>query len=237
MAPRRRVSRMQLMAQFSRFTAAGACAAAFCMAATPAAAVELPAAPVVTTHAAPAVYEGDYAEDRRYRRHRHRDRIGAGDVLAGVLILGTIAAVASAASKNRQREAERRAPYPREEYRYRSDYRTDGGGLDRAVGMCVDQIERGPDRVGTVDGANRTGEGWIVSGALEGGAAFTCRIDNMGRIRNVDIGASGAGFEPAVDNQYGDDIYTRARLSQNTAAEPGVAPAGELDDRPVWTGD
>ena len=226
------------MAQFRRFAAASACAAAFCMAATPVAAVELPRASMPASHAASVVYEGDSAENYRYRRYRHRDRIDGGDILAGVLILGTIAAVASAASSNnRQREAERRAPYPREEYRYRSDYNTDGRGLDRAVGMCVDQIERGPDRVGSVDGANRTGEGWTVSGALDDGAGFTCRIDNMGRIRAVEIGASGAGFEPAGDNQYGDDVYARARLSQNTAAEPGVAPDGDVDDRPVWTGD
>src|SRR5690606_1539836 len=220
-----------------RFAAASACAAAFCMATTPAAAIELPRAPAVASHATPAVHEVDSAENYRYRRHRHRDRIDGGDILAGVLILGTIAAVASAASNsNRQREAARRAPYPRDDYRYRSDYRTDGRGLDNAVGMCVDEIERGPDRVGSVDGANRTGEGWIVSGALEGGAGFTCQIDNNGRIRAVDIGVSGADFVPATDNQYGDDVYARARASQ-AYVEPGIAPDGAVDDRPVWTGD
>jgi hypothetical protein len=213
------------MAGIRRLAAAGACAAAFCLAATPAAAVELPRA-----HAVSAAHEGDYAENYRYRRYRDRDRTG--DVLAGVLILGTIAAVASAANSNRQRDYERRAPYPREDYRYRSDYRTDGRGLDRAVGMCVDEIERVRDRVGSVDGANRTGEGWTVSGALEGGAGFTCRIDNMGRIRAVEIGGAYSGYE---GSQYDDEVYARARLS-HSGYEPGVAP-GEEDDRPIWTGD
>ena len=31
--------------------------------------------------------------------HRHRDRVDAGDIIAGVLILGGIAAIASAASR------------------------------------------------------------------------------------------------------------------------------------------
>ena len=85
-------------------------------------------------------------------RHYHRDRgIDGGDVLAGVLIIGGIAAIASAASKDR-RDRETRYPdrYPREgDYRsypnddpdYRNDrdyrsqrdepyYRNPSGGYD-----------------------------------------------------------------------------------------------------------
>ena len=223
------------MAMIRRFTAASACAAAFSLLATPAAAVDLPQPARASAYGGAAVYEGDMAEDRRWRRHRDRDGIDAGDVLAGVLILGTIAAVAGAAKRNRA--AERPAPYPAEPYRYRQGgYDSDGRGLDRAVDMCVDEIERGPDRVGEVDGANRTGEGWSVSGALEDGAGFTCRIDNAGRIRGIDIGGARADYEPAADNQYSDDVYARARIEQGSD-EPGVAPADGGDDRPVWTGD
>jgi hypothetical protein len=225
------------MVMIRRFTAASACAAAFSMLATPAAALDLPQPARASAYGGAVVYEGDLAENRRWRRHRHRDGIDAGDVIAGVLILGTIAAVAGAA--NRNREAERRAPppYPAEPYRYRpGGYDSDGRGLDRAVDMCVDEIERGPDRVGAVAGANRTGEGWSVSGALEDGAGFTCRIDNAGRIRGIDIGGARGAYEPAADSRYSDDVYARARIERG-AAEPGVAPADGEDDRPVWTGD
>lgn len=225
------------MALIRRFAAASACAAAFVMAATPASAVELPAAPAASPHGVSSVYESDFAENHHWRRYRGRDRVGVGDVIAGVLILGTIAAVASAAGKRRDRgyDYDRPARYPDDEDRDRPDYGSDGRGLDRAVDMCVDEIERGSDRVGEVDGANRTGEGWTVSGALEGGAGFTCRIDNMGRIRAIDIGGSRGAFEPAENRQYGDDVYARARMSQgDTYAQPGVLTEGEEDTRPEW---
>ena len=52
--------------------------------------------------------------------HRHHDRVDAGDVIAGILIIGGIAAIASAASKNKRdrrdnnREYDNRPEYPRE---------------------------------------------------------------------------------------------------------------------------
>lgn len=49
--------------------------------------------------------------------YRHHDRISTGDVLGGLLIIGTIAAIASAASKDRRE----RAP----DYRYDPPYRED----------------------------------------------------------------------------------------------------------------
>lgn len=226
------------MALIRRFAAASACAAAFSLA-MPATAVEVPqAAPVSASHAA-AVYEGETAQNHRWGRYRGRDRIDAGDVLAGVLILGTVAAIAGAAKRDRNRvERVPPPPYPDDRYRYRSgEYDGGGRGLERAVDMCVDEIERGQDRVEGVDGANRTGEGWTVSGALEGGAGFTCRIDNMGRIRAIDIGgARGAHAPPAENNQYGDDVYARARTAQAGAyAQPGVLIDDEEEDtRPEW---
>ena len=50
--------------------------------------------------------------------NRHDDGIGAGEIIGGILILGTIAAVASAASKE-NREARNR------DYRYDPPYRDD----------------------------------------------------------------------------------------------------------------
>ena len=219
------------MAPIRRIAAASACAAAFSLS-LPAVAVELPRAATATS-----AYEGEVAYNHRWDRHR-RDRIDAGDVLAGVLILGTVAAIAGAAKKDRDRvERVPPPPFPDDRYRYRSgEYDSDGRGLDRAVDMCVDEIERGSDRVDTVDGANRNGEGWAVSGAIAGGAGFTCRIDNMGRIRAIDIGGARADYAPAENNQYSDDIYARARVAQAGAQDqPGVMTEGEEDTRPVWT--
>jgi hypothetical protein len=219
------------MAPIRRIAAASACAAAFSLA-LPAAAIDLPRAA-----AGASAYEGEIAYNHRWGRYRDRDRIDAGDVLAGVLILGTVAAIAGAAKKDRDRvERVPPPPFPDDRYRYRSgENDSDGRGLDRAVDMCVNEIERGQDRVGSVDGANRNGEGWTVSGALEGGAGFTCRIDNMGRIRAIDIGGDRAGYAPAENNQYADDVYARARLAQAGAVDqPGVMIEGEADTRPEW---
>ena len=224
------------MALIRHLTAASACAAALSLS-LPAAAIEMPQAPPVSANQAVTAYEGEVAHNHRWDRRWRRDRVDAGDVLAGVLILGTVAAIASAASKDRDRE-ERvpPPPYRDDSYGYQSNtYERDGRGLDRAVDMCVDEIERGQDRVAGVDGANRTGDGWTVSGGLEGGAGFTCRIDNMGRIRAIDIGGSRADYAPVENTQYADDVYARARTAQaGNYAEPGVLPQGEEDTRPEW---
>ena len=225
------------MAVISRIAAASAFAAAFSMPVS-AVAADMPAAA-----AAPAVYQGEKAQGHGWRNYRHRrDRVDAGDVLAGVLILGTIAAVASAANNNRDRDYRERdyrypnrAPWPQDRQRYDDRDWNDGDsrGLDRAVDMCVDEVEQRNSDVDTVDNVNRTGEGWEVRGGMENGASFTCRIGNDGRVSDVDVG--GARFEavaPADDRQYGDDVYARAR-----AQSPGTAPVGQADDRPVWTGD
>jgi len=192
---------------FSRLATCAAAAAALSLVATPAAAHD--------------------------RWHRHRGGgVDAGDVIAGVLILGGIAAIASAASKSNRdrdyREDDRyrepyRGSYPEERYDYRAPgSRYSGGGLDNAVDMCVGEVERGPERVVSVDNVARTGDGWQVSGQIDRGGQFDCSIDNDGRIRNVDIGGSygrweGSGYEAgssnraASDRQWNDEDYARAR--------------------------
>ncbi len=76
-------------------------------------------------------------------RDRHGDGIDAGDIIAGAVILGGIAAIASAASKNDRY---------RDDYRYRDrDYRGGRYGTDnprRAVEMCVRAVERDARRAG-----------------------------------------------------------------------------------------
>lgn len=155
---------------------------------------------------------------RRY--YRDRDRVDGGDILAGVLILGGIAAIASAASKADQRDRDYREeprPYP-EDPRYRE--REDRGsgtpygssGMDRAVDMCVAEVERRAT-VGGVDSASRTGSGWFVSGETGAGAPWSCRIGNDGRISDVEVGDNFRADAASVggEAQYDEETYARAR--------------------------
>lgn len=207
----------------NRISAAVACLACLSLWTTPAAALQLP-------RAGPAQVRPGYdvvSENVEHRRRRHRDDgIDAGDVIAGVLILGGIAAIASAASGSRDGPE----PYPRsEDPRYRETGGTyQSTGMDRAVDMCVSEIERRGDRVASVDAAARSGEGWFVSGEVEDAAPFTCRIDNDGRIGAVEIGDSlhGSGDDTGdrdawpsgsvTDRQYDDATYARARSGLST---------------------
>lgn len=189
---------------FSRFATAAACVAALSMAATPAMA-------------------------RGWGGHggyRHHDHVSGGDVLAGVLILGGIAAIASAASKDRDRDDDYRGsepyPYPdnRPEYRGSSSNYSGssyGSGIDGAVNQCVGEIERGDERVAAVDNARRTADGWQISGQLDGGRNFNCAIDSDGRIRDVDLG-DGYTYNEDASGQWDDDAYARAR---DDAGYPG----------------
>lgn len=229
------------MALTNRFAAASALAAAFSLVATPAAA-DFPAAASQGLGSPYAVtpYDGDAenAQRHRWERYRGRDRVDLGDVLAGVLIIGGIAAIASAASKNRDERNRYPDAYPDERQRYRQgDWRANGSGLERAVDMCVDEIERGPDRVDTVDHASRTGEGWMVSGALGTGAGFSCHIDNNGRIRDIDLGGPRADYAPrGEDRQWSDDYYIRARAAQDQVAADDEPVPDWVADRPEWHG-
>lgn len=81
-----------------------------------------------------------------------------------------------------------RAPDPSEAYR-------DAPGpaepraataIDAAVDACVGEVERGNRSVQSIDGVNREGEGWQVSGRVQGGYGFSCTIDKDGRVRSVE---------------------------------------------------
>jgi len=222
------------MPRFNRFGAASAIAAVFSMVATPAFAVELPRAGKVTVQA----HDDSASMSRRGhwgRHYRHRG-IDGGDILAGVLILGGIAAVASAVeNSNRDRDRDYRdypPPPPRSQdrYNYRSGATSSSGGLDRAADICADAIESSIARVGSIDSVRRGASGWDVDGSLEDGSPFTCSIGNDGRIRDIqtDRNYSGAayGYEPSYDepgydddqaysnDQYDDQTYARLRESR-----------------------
>ncbi len=85
-----------------------------------------------------------------FAEHRDRDGISAGDVIAGALIIGGIAAVASAASRNNDRY-DRDYRYDRagygynQGYGYRDNYESRGSAR-RAVEQCVYAAERNAAR-------------------------------------------------------------------------------------------
>lgn len=209
---------------FFRLASAGAFVAAASMAAAPLAAAEFPR--VATQPMAGALStNGVNADNHRWHR---RDRIDGGDVVAGVLVIGAIAAIASAANSNRDREYRypQRYPAPDRPYDYRSgptDSRyIDNRGLDRAVDMCARELER-TARIDMVDAVERNGDGWRVTGRLGNGNAFTCSVGNDGRIDAIDTGNRGA----AADRQWDDDRYAAARAAQDGAVAPAY-PGGPL---------
>ncbi|MDG5750894.1 hypothetical protein P8R33_07245 [Qipengyuania sp. XHP0211] len=245
------------MTSFRKSAAVPAFVAAISLAGTPAAAADMPA-PVSASpiQAAPGWAPGDDTSDyhRRYRYRRHRG-VSAGDVLAGVLIIGGIAAIANAAKNSddrRYRDRDYRYPDQRRDD-YRQDY--DARGVDRAVEMCADEVERNA-RIGSIDTVNRTASGWQVTGSLYNGDGFTCSIGQDGRIDAIEYGRGGSGYQGAMgeyddaqnydggqdyadadrqeDRQYDSDYYSAARsrmdanpLPTQTDAQPAY-PGGPL---------
>lgn len=156
-----------------------------------------------------------YRDYRGYRGHRHRRHRGidGGDVLAGVLILGGIAAIASAASKNKKdrRYDDRDYRNSRDrDYRQR-DYRGDDrgydnrrsnnrneqssrgtGNMDLAINACSNaaEIQAGDNaRVSEIRAVARDGSGWRVEGDLTGGnqSNFLCGATGS-RVDYVQLG-------------------------------------------------
>lgn len=137
-------------------------------------------------------------------RNWHRDRgVDGGDVLAGILIIGGIAAIASAAS-NAQRDRDvvrsnddryRADDAPRDDYRrdswptgnpsgqdQGSDYaRRATTNIDDAVNRCVDEASR-KGEVDEVYDASRSANGYRVSGTLRNGDRFSCDINGEGGV-------------------------------------------------------
>ncbi|MGB3379005.1 MAG: hypothetical protein WBH10_01560 [Allopontixanthobacter sediminis] len=204
------------MKRISLLSSSAGLIAALSLAATPAVAADIQ---VRTPHAASPVDNAweagsvtvnrDRYRDRYRGRYRgHRDNVDAGDVIGGLLVIGAIAAVASAVSK--PKEPRYPAPYP-----VRSGYNSGSGaarGIDNAADMCVREIERDA-RVSSVDSVERSGSGWRVSGLLFDGNGFTCQIGQDGRIDDVSYGSAG-GFQDSYtqpdDRQWSDDRYAAA---------------------------
>lgn len=237
------------MPRVSSFAAPLSIAAVLAMATAPISATELQPVSRAAPYASSGVLGDGPVTADGWRRHRHRDGIDAGDVLAGVLIVGGIAAIASAAS-NSQRNRDYRDDRYRNDYRYRSDedsyrYRrgdnryTAGSGIDNAVDMCIGAIERDV-RVDSVDSVDRDASGWLVTGTIYNGDGFSCRIDGSGRIDGISFGrGASASYSGAVgDGQWDDERYRQAwarvdasgQAPAPSASEPQPAyPGGPID--------
>ncbi|MEM7781470.1 MAG: hypothetical protein AAF697_13870 [Pseudomonadota bacterium] len=185
-----------------------------------------------------AEYWGRRWRGRRYRRNR----ISGGDILAGAIIIGGIAAIASAANNNnprRDREVvvvERDRNYDRNYNYRRNDRRTNrstnsGSGIDNAVSICLNEIERDV-RVDSVDGASRAASGWLVTGSLFNGAGFSCQIDNNGRISEVDYGGFSGVNAQEADGQWSQDRYASARaaMPEQRPSDPATLTYAQIDD-------
>lgn len=220
----------------NRFSIAAAALAAGTMTAAPLAAAELP----LPSMAAPGAYDshaGDAFGHRRWRRHS-RDHISTGDAIAGVAVLGVLAAIVGSASSNDQRDREvYREPY-REPARPARGW--NNGGIDNAVDQCVNQVERGDDRVESVDNAARDADGWRVQGSLRNGDYFSCRLDNEGRIRAIDLGDQFSALD-ADDTvrggpQLSDQAYAQARAATRATRATGVVDGDITGPLPAYPG-
>lgn len=221
------------MTVWTKAFAAPAVLAAASLVAMPAAATELPTSSHITV--APVANQARIGigwgsgwgwGGRHHRHHRHRGST-AGDILPGVLILGTIAAVASAASKaNDRRDYPVRYPYPDPRGEYRPDYRADGPqGLEGAANLCLREVERNA-RAREVSRVERNAGGWLVAGAMADGSAFSCSIGADGRIDRVEVGGSAQTYGDAGTRED-DDRYRSARAEGTAAAQPAY-PGGPL---------
>ena len=114
------------------------------------------------------------ADAQRYR-HRDHDGIDTGDVIAGVAILGGIAAIASAMDRDG------RSYGYNNRYRYRDDYRN-------AVNACAYEAERYArgGRISITDVDRRSSRSYRVRGVIDGFGGGYGRGDRYDRYDRYD---------------------------------------------------
>ena len=110
-----------------------------------------------------------------FARDRGGDRIDAGDIIAGAVILGGIAAVAASVGNNRNDYRYRDGGYYNDRD-YRGDYRQGynaGGSPRAAIQQCVNAVERDARRAGyrfadvtEIRDVDQNRYGWKVKGRL-----------------------------------------------------------------------
>ncbi len=164
----------------NRLAAAAALAACFSLSATPALADR-------------GGWGGGYGGG--WDRH-HDDGIGAGEIIGGLLVIGAIAAIATAASKSKRDRQQASYPHPgQSDAGYDNRPSQDSGArdygrpnsIDAAVDTCVGEVERGADKVDSVDGVDRDGAGWKVAGRTRAGSPFSCTVDGNGQLRSATV--------------------------------------------------
>jgi len=88
-------------------------------------------------------------------RHRDHDHIGAGGIIAGIAVLGVLAAIASSGSKNRNNGG------------YQGGYRGGINTENEAADACANAVEQqGGYRVTGIDTVDQTRDGYSVRGTL-----------------------------------------------------------------------
>jgi hypothetical protein len=160
------------------------------------------AATMLATSVTPALaqgYPGGGYSNRGYdgygRNHRRHDRIGAGEVIGGLAILGVIAAIASSGSKRNRS--------------YDDSYRGGINTENAAADACAAEVERagGRQHVSGIDTVTRTRDGYSVRGTVDTGEGgygygrndrqrFSCEV-RYGAVESVRID----------DNRYGSRRY------------------------------
>ena len=215
------------------------------LAGTPLAAADATASAQRSIYAKTGYDEASQRADN-HRRWRYRDRVDAGDVIAGIAIIGGIAAIASAVDKSKRRDRYDDRRYPDRDYQRR----TSSSDIDRAVDSCSRAVSRDV-RVDSIDNVSRMGDGWQISGRLYNGDGFTCSVGRDGRIERVDYGngytgAADGGYgadyragSAAADGQWSDDAYAQARLA-TPPAQPDVPadaqPDVQVGEAPAYPG-
>jgi hypothetical protein len=93
--------------------------------------------------------------EARGRWHRHHDDVDAGDVVAGAVVIGGIAALASAIGSGNQAKQ------------------------DAAVDSCSREAESRLDaRIAEIAGVTKSKGYYTVEGSVEGGRGFSCVVRN-----------------------------------------------------------
>ena len=105
-----------------------------------------------------------------FARDRGHDKIDAGEVIAGAVILGGIAAILSSGKKDRYRDRHYDNRY---DGRHNSRYDNRRGNGERAIERCIRTAERDARRYGyrsanvtQIRDVDRTRDGWRVKGRI-----------------------------------------------------------------------
>ena len=158
------------------------------------------AAAVLITSATPAFarhrnygYNGYNGYGGHGWHRRHRDNIDAGDVIAGVAVVGILAAILSSSAKKKRERETGRSDSPQQRGNINNE--------DAAVDACVTATEsQFGDRasVRDINAVDRTADGWDVEGVVQKRSSegrdyrsteqrrFTCSI-RYGAVDNVYI--------------------------------------------------